>query len=77
MQLRYFPDTDTLNVAFGDIGPVAETLDGPNENILLHFDEEGRLLGLLVEHASETTPFEAIQASPHFEERAAPAHTAS
>ncbi len=74
MQLRYFPDTDTLNVAFGEVGPVAETVDGPTKDILLYFDKEHRLVGMLLEHASKTTSFEDLKASPHFETVGEPAH---
>lgn len=59
MKLTYFPDTDTLDVVYAnEVCPVAETMDGPTENILLDFDEEGRVMGITYEHASRTAPAE-------------------
>jgi len=39
MEIRYFEDSDTLDLAFKELGPVARAVDGPNEDILLDFDE--------------------------------------
>ena len=71
MELHYFPDTDTLSIAFDKHGPVRRTVDGPNHNILMEFGENNQLVGLTLEHASETTPLAALKASPHFEVRGA------
>jgi uncharacterized protein YuzE len=71
MELHYFPDTDTLSIALDRHGPVRETVDGPNHNIFLEFGEDDRLVGLTLEHASETTPLDALRDSPHFEVRGA------
>ncbi len=51
MNVRCFPDTDTLLVAFSD-RKVAETRD-LTEDVLIELDEQGRLVSLTVEHAKE------------------------
>jgi uncharacterized protein YuzE len=51
MNVRYFPDTDTLLVTFSD-RKVAETRD-LTEDVLIELDEQGRLVSMTVEHARE------------------------
>ena len=51
MNVRYFPDTDTLLVNFSD-RPIAQTQD-LGENVLVEMDEEGRLVSMTVEHAKQ------------------------
>jgi uncharacterized protein YuzE len=51
MNVRYFPDTDTLLVTFSD-RKVAETRD-LTEDVLIDLDEQGRLVSMTVEHAKE------------------------
>ena len=51
MNVRYFPDTDTLLLDFSD-REIAETRD-LNENILVELDKEGRLVSMTVEHARQ------------------------
>ena len=53
MRVRYFPDTDTLLVSFSDRS-IAETRD-LNENVLIEFDEDGRLVSMTIEHAQQQT----------------------
>ena len=53
MQVRYFPDTDTLLVNFSD-KTVADTRD-LNENILIELDADGHLVSMTIEHAKEQT----------------------
>lgn len=53
MQVRYFPDTDTLLVTFSD-KTIAETRD-LNENILIELDADGHLVSMTIEHAKEQT----------------------
>ncbi len=58
MNVRYFPDTDTLLVTFSD-RKVAETRD-LTEDVLVELDTQGRLVSMTVEHAKEqmnTTEF--------------------
>lgn len=62
MEIRYFEDSDTLDLAFKELGPVARTVDGPNEDILLDFDDKGQLIGLTIEHASRNVPLEELLA---------------
>ncbi len=51
MKVTYFPDTDTLLVEFSD-RPIVETRD-LNENVLIEFDAEGRLVSMTIEHAKQ------------------------
>lgn len=51
MQLKYFPDTDTLYVILAD-GTVVETRE-LNENILLDLDKEGKVVSMTIEHARQ------------------------
>ena len=53
MKVRYFADTDTLQIEFRD-APVAETRD-LDENTLLDLDAEGNILSITIEHASTRT----------------------
>lgn len=62
MEIRYFDDSDTLDIAFKRLGRVHRTVDGPSEDILLDFDEEGQLIGLTIEHASRNVPLEDLLA---------------
>lgn len=51
MNIKYFKDTDTLYIEF-KARPVAETRD-LDENTLLDYDAQGRIVALTLEHASE------------------------
>jgi uncharacterized protein YuzE len=51
MNIKYFPDTDTLLVSFSD-RKVVETRD-LTENILVELDAQGRLVSMTIEHAKE------------------------
>jgi len=51
MNVKYFPDTDTLLVNFSD-RKIVETRD-LTENILVELDEQGRLVSMTVEHAKQ------------------------
>ena len=74
----YFQDVDTLEVVLREErGPVAETGDGPKENIMVDFDEEGRLVGMTIEGASQKTPFEALRNTSCFENAGAQAQPAA
>ncbi len=53
MKVKYFPDTDTLLVSFSD-RPIVETRD-LNENVLVEFDEAGRVVSMTIEHAKQQT----------------------
>ncbi|NLZ04749.1 MAG: DUF2283 domain-containing protein [Phycisphaerae bacterium] len=51
MNVRYFPDTDTLLVNFSD-RKIAKTHD-LGENVLVEMDEEGHLVSMTIEHAKQ------------------------
>jgi uncharacterized protein YuzE len=53
MKIKYFQDTDTLYIEFGQ-APVTETRD-LDENTLLELDEQGQICALTMEHASQRT----------------------
>jgi uncharacterized protein YuzE len=49
MEMKYFPDTDTLLINFTH-KEIAETRD-INENILVELDRDGQLVSMTIEHA--------------------------
>jgi uncharacterized protein YuzE len=49
MEMKYFPDTDTLLINFTQ-KEIAETRD-INENILIELDSHGHLVSMTIEHA--------------------------
>lgn len=51
VRIKYFEDTNTLFIKLKDT-PIIETKE-LNENISLELDENGRVIGLTVEHAKE------------------------
>ena len=51
MEIKYFPDTDTLLINFMDKG-IVETRD-LNENTLIELDKDGCLVSMTVEHAKQ------------------------
>ena len=51
MNVKYFPDTDTLLVDFND-NEIAETRD-LTENVLVELDRQGRLVSMTIEHAKQ------------------------
>ena len=51
MELKYFPDTDTLLINFAH-KDIVETRD-INENILVELDRDGHLVSMTVEHAKQ------------------------
>ena len=51
MNIKYFQDTDTLYIEF-KAAEVAETKD-LDENTVLDLDQNGNILGITVEHASQ------------------------
>jgi len=53
MKVRYFADTDTLLITLSD-KRIAETRD-LNDNILVELDEDGRLVSMTIEHATQQT----------------------
>jgi uncharacterized protein YuzE len=53
MKVRYFPDTDTLLITLSE-KRIAETRD-LTDNILVELDDEGRLVSMTIEHATQQT----------------------
>jgi uncharacterized protein YuzE len=51
MNIRYFPDTDTLLVNFSD-REISETRD-LTEDVLVELDAQGRLVSMTIEHAKQ------------------------
>jgi uncharacterized protein YuzE len=51
MELKYFPDTDTLLINFSQ-KEIVETRD-INENILIELDRDGQLVSMTIEHAKQ------------------------
>lgn len=49
MEMKYFPDTDTLLINFAQ-KEIAETRD-INENILIELASHGHLVSMTIEHA--------------------------
>ena len=51
MEMKYFPDTDTLLINFTR-KEIAETRN-INENILIELDSDGQLVSMTIEHAKQ------------------------
>lgn len=51
MEIKYFPDTDTLLINFTD-KEIVDTRD-LNENILIELDKDGGLVSMTIEHAKQ------------------------
>ena len=51
MEMKYFPDTDTLLINFTH-KDIVETRN-INENILIELDRDGQLVSMTIEHAKQ------------------------
>jgi uncharacterized protein YuzE len=51
MEIKYFPDTDTLVINFSE-QEIVETRD-VTENLLIELDNEGNLVSMTIEHAKQ------------------------
>ena len=58
MKIKYFEDTDTLLIELKS-GPVSETRD-LDESTVLDLDDQGRVLAITIEHATERTELKSI-----------------
>ncbi len=58
MKIQYFADTDTLLVSFND-RTVMETRD-LDENTVIEFDAEGRVVAVTLEHARQRTDVDSV-----------------
>lgn len=52
-QLQYFPDTDTLYIRLTDTK--IENTDMINDNLIIDFDAEEKVVGITIEYASTAT----------------------
>jgi len=62
MTFEYFPDTDTLYIAFRS-GPGADAAEVAPD-VIFDYDALGNVIGLTVEHASERADLSAFSVSP-------------
>ncbi len=51
MEIKYFPETDTLLINFANT-EIVETRD-VTENILIELDQQGVLVSMTIEHAKQ------------------------
>ena len=58
MQIKYFPDTDTLLIDFAD-REIVDTKD-VNENILVELDSDGELVSMTIEHAKNQMDVDSV-----------------
>jgi uncharacterized protein YuzE len=58
MEIKYFPDTDTLLINFTHTD-IVETRD-INENILVELDAQGNLVSMTIEHAKQYMDVESF-----------------
>lgn len=58
MKIKYFKDTDTLLLILSE-QDVTETKD-IDENTIVDFDKEGKIVSITVEHANELTDINSI-----------------
>ena len=56
MEIKYFSDTDTLLINFAK-QEIVETRN-INENILIDLDEQGNLISITIEHATQQMDIE-------------------
>ena len=62
MIIKYFPDTDTLYIAFTD-REIAETVDS-NDDTVFDIDEQGNVIALTLEHARHNVDLADISFQP-------------
>lgn len=59
MEIRYFPDTDTLYISLAERD--SSSLEAINDNLIVDFDDQGRPVGVTVEHYSQISDSSAIE----------------
>ena len=62
MTIQYFEDSDTLYVVFKE-AEVRETKD-LDENTLIEFDDQGKLVSMTIEHARERVDLGSFSFQP-------------
>lgn len=60
MKFRYYPETDTLYISLHE----RESSEGKDiaPNVVIDLDADGRLIGIEIEHASETVDLTRLEA---------------
>jgi uncharacterized protein YuzE len=60
MKLHYYPETDSLYIEFS----AKESIDSReiSEGLVVDFDAQGRVVGLDIQHASETMDLQTLEA---------------
>ena len=59
MKIRYFPDTDTLYIALAERG--SSSSEAISDNLIVDFDDQGRPVGVTVEHYSPISDSSVIE----------------
>ena len=59
MKLQYFPDTDTLYIALSEQSSVESDEIAPD--VVVDLSEDGRLVGIEIEHASKLLDLTKIE----------------
>ena len=60
MKLSYHPDTDSLHIAFSETPSVDSDEIGPE--VVVDFGEDGRVVGIDIDHASKTIDLKTLEA---------------
>ncbi len=59
MKIRYFPETDTLHIALTDRD--SSCSEAINDNLIVDFDDQGKPVGLTLEHYSQISDTRSIE----------------
>ncbi|QDZ40735.1 DUF2283 domain-containing protein [Euhalothece natronophila Z-M001] len=59
MQFNYYPDTDSLYINLSN-RPSANSQEA-SQNIVLDFDEDGNLVGIDIDHASQVVDLNRLE----------------
>ena len=59
MKLHYYPETDSLYISFLE-GVAADTLE-ISDGLLADLDEDGRVIGLDIDNASQVTDLQSLE----------------
>lgn len=68
MKIEHFPDTDTLSIVLSTRSGEVSAADANDREIAVLIDGEGRIVEVLIEHASSRTDLDAIRERLSFEE---------
>jgi len=59
MKIRCFPDTDTLHIALAEQD--SSSSEAISDNLIVDFDDQGRPVGVTVEHYSQISDSSTIE----------------